>query len=156
MPFIEINTIIEADIKTCFDLSRDIDFHMTSLKHSKEKAIAGTTSGLIGLNDWVTWEAVHFGVKQKLTSKITDFKSPDYFVDEMVHGAFKFFRHEHLFKERIDEKMNRSYTLMIDRFHFESPMGVLGKLVNVLFLKQYMRRLLETRNQEIKARAEAA
>jgi len=148
MPTIEIKTIIHADVQTCFDLSRDIDFHKASLEHSNEKAIAGKTSGLIGLNEWVTWEARHFGVTQQLTSKITEFDSPNYFVDEMVSGAFKSFRHEHHFKEH-DNK-----TKMIDVFYFESPFGILGKLANVLFLKRYMTNLLKTRNQFLKLKAE--
>ncbi len=155
MPLIEIKTKINADIKNCFDLSRDIDFHKTSLKHSKERAVSGRTSGLIGLNEWVTWETVHFGIRQKLTSKITEFKSPDYFVDEMVSGAFESFKHEHIFKKEFDEKHNVYHTLMIDRFHYESPFGLLGKLANVLFLKQYMMKLLVTRNQMLKSKVEA-
>ena len=49
MPLIVLETIIHTDTLTCFDLSRDIDFHKDSLKHLNEKAIAGKTSGLIGL-----------------------------------------------------------------------------------------------------------
>ncbi|BAO77479.1 SRPBCC family protein [Winogradskyella sp. PG-2] len=82
MPTIEIKTLIKADLKTCFDLSRNIDFHQESLVHLNEKAIAGKTSGLIELDEWVTWEAKHFGITQKLTSKIAVFESPNYFVDE--------------------------------------------------------------------------
>ncbi|RAJ12000.1 SRPBCC family protein [Olleya aquimaris] len=149
MPFIEIKTLINADIKTCFDLSRNIDFHKKSLKHSNEKAIAGKTSGLIGLNEWVTWEASHFGIKQQLTSKITKFDFPHYFVDEMVSGAFKSFKHEHIFITEDDK------TIMIDKFYFESPLGLLGKLANVLFLKRYMTNLLKTRNQFLKVEAES-
>jgi len=148
MPLIEIKTLVNADIKTCFDLARNIDFHKESLQHSNEKAIAGKTSGLIGLGEWVTWEAKHFGIKQKLTSKITKFSSPTYFVDEQVSGAFRYFKHEHIF-----EKLNKQ-TLMIDRFDFESPFGILGRLVNVLFLKKYMTNLLVIRNQFIKRKAE--
>ncbi len=33
MPTIEIKTLIKADLKTCFDLSRNIDFHQQSLEH---------------------------------------------------------------------------------------------------------------------------
>jgi len=54
MPIIELKTIINSDIQTCFDLSRDIDFHKAFLEHSNEKAIAGKTSGLIELHEWVT------------------------------------------------------------------------------------------------------
>ena len=154
MPLIEIKTLIDADMQTCFDLSRNIDFHKESLKHSNEKAIAGKTSGLIGLNEWVTWEAIHFGIKQQLTSKITAFNSPYNFVDEMVSGAFKSFKHEHIFQSSFDNKFNIDYTLMIDRFYFESPFGLLGKLVNVIFLKRYVTNLLKTRNRFLKIKAE--
>ena len=63
MPLIVLETIIHADKRTCFDLSRNIDFHKYSLKHSNEKAIAGKTSGLIGLGESVTREAAHFGIR---------------------------------------------------------------------------------------------
>lgn len=148
MPLIEIKTLINSDIKTCFDLSRDIDFHKASLEHSNEKAIAGTTSGLIELGQWVTWEAKHFGFTQQLTSKITQFDAPNYFVDEMVSGAFKSFKHEHIFQEENEN------TLMIDKFQFQSPYGIFGKLANVLFLKRYMTGLLMTRNSFLKQKAE--
>ncbi|WP_178988401.1 SRPBCC family protein [Winogradskyella schleiferi] len=148
MPKIVIKTLIKADIKTCFDLARNIDFHQASLIHSKEKAIAGKTSGLIGLNETVTWEATHFGIKQKLTSKITEFESPTYFVDEMVSGAFKSFKHEHIFKNQNDQ------TLMVDIFHFQSPFGILGRFVNFLFLERYMKKLLTVRNDYLRLKAE--
>ncbi|WP_460218997.1 SRPBCC family protein [Psychroserpens sp. MEBiC05023] len=148
MPLIEIKTDIQADIQTCFDVSRNIDVHKDSLEHSNEKAIAGKTSGLIELGEWVTWEAKHFGITQQLTSKITEFKAPYYFVDEMVYGAFKSFRHEHIFLEK------STHTLMIDKFFFQSPFGLFGKLANILFLKRYMTNLLLTRNAFLKERAE--
>ncbi|WCO03280.1 SRPBCC family protein [Psychroserpens ponticola] len=148
MPLIEIKTLIKADIQTCFDVARNIDFHTKSLEHSNEKAIAGKTSGLIELDEWVTWEAKHFGFTQQLTSKITEFDSPSYFVDEMVSGAFKAFKHEHIFQSKDGR------TLMIDKFNFQSPFGILGKLANVLFLVRYMTNLLTTRNTFLKEKAE--
>ncbi|NRD20176.1 SRPBCC family protein [Winogradskyella eckloniae] len=149
MPTIEIKTLIKADIKTCFDLARNIDFHKASMTHSKERAIAGKTSGLIALGESVTWEAKHFGIRQQLTSKITAFESPTYFVDEMVSGAFKSFKHEHIFSTQEDK------TLMVDVFQFQSPFGILGKLANGLFLTRYMTNLLTQRNQYLKSIAES-
>ncbi|WP_111306837.1 SRPBCC family protein [Confluentibacter sediminis] len=149
MPLIEIKTTIEADLKTCFDLARNIDVHQESLSKSQEKAIAGKISGLIGLGEWVSWEAKHFGFVQHLTSRITEFDSPNYFVDEMVYGAFKSFKHKHSFKKDGDK------TIMVDAFDFESPYGVIGKFANWLFLKRYMTNLLTTRNIYIKERAES-
>jgi len=44
--------------------------------------------------------------------------------------------------------------LMIDHFYFESPLGILGKLVNKIVLTKYMLALIEKRNQVIKQQAE--
>ena len=149
MPHIEVKTIIRADIKTCFDLARNIDIHQESLKYSEEKAIAGKISGLIELGEWVSWEAKHFGFVQHLTSRITEFESPNYFVDEMVYGVFKSFKHKHVFQTVGDD------TLMVDEFDFQTPYGFIGKIVDWLFLKRYMTKLLRTRGNYIKERAES-
>ena len=122
--------------------------HKISTAHTNEEAIAGKTSGLISLHETVTWRAKHFGVWQKLTSQITGFKSPDYFADEMVEGAFKRFKHEHFFQEE------GGLTVMKDVFDYNAPLGILGKLADVLFLKKYMTKLLEQRNKIIKEFAE--
>ncbi len=71
MPIITLKTYVNADKQTVFDLARSIDLHQISTKHTNEKAIAGRLSGLIELNETVTWQARHFGITQKLTSKIT-------------------------------------------------------------------------------------
>ncbi|EHQ30704.1 SRPBCC family protein [Mucilaginibacter paludis] len=148
MPTIKIETQIKAPAYRCFDLSRDVDLHLASTRQTGETAIAGKTSGLIELNETVTWRARHFGVWQNLTSKITVMERPLFFVDEMVDGAFKSFRHEHHFFEA------GVFTNMTDVFIFESPFGILGKIANALFLKQYMANLLIKRNAIIKQFAE--
>src|SRR6476620_2976802 len=149
MPRIEIKTFIKADKKIVFDLSRSIDLHEISTEHTNEKAISGKISGLIGLNETVTWRAKHFGVFQQLTTKITEFDYPICFADEMESGIFKRFKHEHHFAD-LDEG-----TLMTDYFDYTSPLGILGKLADSLFLKRYMTNLLKKRNQTIKAFAES-
>ncbi len=149
MPIIRIETKIKADKNIVFDLSRSIDLHKISTEQTNEEAIAGITSGLIGANESVTWRAKHFGIYQKITSKITKFEKPEYFVDEMVKGIFKRFKHEHTFKG------NEGQTLMIDVFDYESPLGILGKIADKLFLERYMKKLLQKRNETIKEFAES-
>ncbi len=149
MPTIFLETQIKAPIERCFDLSRSIDLHKISTEHTNEEAIAGVTSGLIQLNESVTWRAKHFGIYQALSSKITAFESPVMFVDEMVKGAFKSFRHEHKFSETQDG------TLMIDEFDYVSPLGFIGRIVDVVVLKRYMTKLLIKRNDTIKSFAES-
>src|SRR5690606_7488254 len=99
MPKIELTTEINSSLEICFDLSRSIDFHSISTAKTKEKAIAGRTKGLITLNETVTWQATHFGIRQKLTSKITAFDSPNYFIDEQIKGIFKSIHHLHTFEK---------------------------------------------------------
>lgn len=149
MPRIVVETKLNAPIERCFDLSRSIDLHKISTEHTNEEAIDGVTSGLINLDESVTWRAQHFGIYQNLSTKITEFDSPKFFVDEMVKGAFKGFRHEHHF-ETIE-----SVTLMTDIFYYQSPFGFLGKLVDMIVLKHYMTKLLDKRNAIIKEFAES-
>jgi ligand-binding SRPBCC domain-containing protein len=73
---------------------------------------------------------------------------PNYFVDEMVSGAFKRFRHLHEFTSQ------HGGTLMVDIFDYTSPLGMLGKIADRLFLKKYMSRFLQKRNEFIKKLAE--
>lgn len=148
MPRIHLSTIIEADIQTVFDLSRNIDLHQKSTSKTNEKAIAGRTSGLIEQGETVTWKAKHLGVYQTLTTKIISMNKPHHFVDVMQKGAFKSMKHQHIFTQ---EGKN---TIMTDIFEFESPFGVIGKIFNKLFLTNYMKNFLLERNQLIKITAE--
>lgn len=148
MPIIKLKTEINSTIEICFDLSRSIDLHKISTAKTNEEAIEGTTSGLINLNETVTWKATHFGIRQKLTSKITAFDKPNYFRDEQIKGAFKSIYHEHKF-EQLDNKI-----LMTDIFEFISPFGIFGKVFNKLILTNYLRNLLIDRNNVIKEFAE--
>lgn len=150
MPRIELETIIATEnIELVFDLIRSIDLHLISTGKSNEKAIRGKTTGLISLGETVTWRAKHLGFYQELTSIITDYNRPTFFADEMQKGAFKSFRHEHYLRQE------NKKVIVKDIFEFKSPYGLLGKLVDVLFLKNYMKRFLVERNEIIKNYAES-
>lgn len=148
LPVIVQTLFIHAPVEVCFDLSRSIEIHMESTSQTKERAVKGRTSGLIERGETVTWEATHFGVRQQLTAVISEFERPHRFVDEMVSGAFKRFKHEHRFEAR------DGGTLMTDIFDYTSPLGPLGRLADVLFLRSYMERFLMQRNECIKLQAE--
>ena len=148
MPAIEVVTSIDAPIELCFDLARDIDLHMKSTKGTHEKAIAGVTTGLIDLGQEVTWEATHFGIRQRLTSRVTAFDRPNHFRDSQVSGVFRRFDHDHFFST------NSGLTVMRDVFDYESPLRWLGHCADFLFLKSYMARLLRRRATVIRETAE--
>jgi ligand-binding SRPBCC domain-containing protein len=149
MPLIKLETIISAPVALCFDLARNVDVHMASASSTGERAIDGITSGPMKLGDEVTWEALHLGLRLRHTSKITAFEPPRMFVDEMQRGAFKSFRHTHLFEAA------KEGTRMIDELDFASPLGQLGRAVDALFLKGYLTRFLIQHNDYIKRVAES-
>ena len=148
MPVIQLETVIHSSMEICFDLSRSINLHVLSTAQTNEHAIEGKTTGLISLNESVTWEARHFGVKQRLTSKITAYNKPFHFRDEQTKGIFKFMQHDHSFEQNIKQ------VIMKDSFVFESPFGIAGKVFNTLVLTKYLTKFLKTRNNLIKEFAE--
>lgn len=144
MTTINLITKINAPIQTVFDLNRNIDVHKLSISKSKELAINGITSGLINLNETVTWKGKHFGFYQTHKSLITSMKIPSYFVDEMVEGRFKSFRHLHTFTEE------NGIVIMKDEVQYETPFGIFGKLFDKLILRSYLTNLIGERNEFIK------
>lgn len=116
MRAIYLETKIKSNIEICFDIARSIDLHQISTAKSNEKAVAGITKGLINLNETVTWEAVHFGIRQRLTSKITQFSRPFHFRDEQVKGAFKYIIHDHNFEQMNEEVLLKERNNVIKEY----------------------------------------
>lgn len=148
MVTVRVVTQIEGPIELCFDAARDIDLHTRSLAHTGESAVAGRTTGLIELGETVTWRGRHFGVTQELTSEISAFDRPRHFQDRMVKGAFASFVHDH------DFETTSGGTRMTDTVRFSAPLGVLGKLAEVLFLRRHVENLLAQRGETIKLAVE--
>ncbi|HTQ27606.1 MAG TPA: SRPBCC family protein [Puia sp.] len=148
MPTIHLTTFISAPPERVFDLSRSIDLHKKSMAHTGEQAVAGTTAGLIELDETVTWKAKHLFKTRVMKVRITEMKKSQSFTDEMTDGDFRKMKHEHHFKT-VDNG-----TILIDLFSFETPYGSLGKIANRLFLSKYIKKLLEHRNNIIKDYAE--
>jgi ligand-binding SRPBCC domain-containing protein len=144
MTTINLTTKIKAPKQIVFDASRNIDVHQQSASKSNEVAIAGVTSGLINLNETVTWRGKHFGFYLTHKSRITAMNFNNYFVDEMEEGKFKFFKHEHFFEEE------NGVTIMKDKMQYETPFGIFGELFDILFLEKHLTKFLLERNRILK------
>lgn len=142
---IRIATELEAPVEVCFDLSRSIDLHLESMIASKERAVGGVTSGLICEGEEVTWEARHFGIVWRMTSRITEFEPPHRFVDELVRGPFASFRHEHVFDP------HGSGSRMTDVVQFRTGWGPFADGPAGI----YLRRLMAARNATIRTQAKS-
>jgi ligand-binding SRPBCC domain-containing protein len=145
---IELSSSIAAPIERCFNLSRSIDLNLASTE-GRQEAVAGVTSGLIGLGQEVTWSRRHFGFVIRHTSRITAYELPRYFQDSMARGLFQSYCHDHYFEEC------DGATLMKDVVRFAVPYGVLGRVVERPMLAQYMRKLIERRSSYLKSTAES-
>ena len=145
---LRVTTSIAAPQAVCFDLARDVTAHLTSAADTGERVVGGKNSGLLGPGDEVTWEGKHFGVTQRLSSRITQFRPPSFFQDRMIQGAFRSFEHDHYFEPQ------PGGTLMVDVLSFTAPLGPLGWVAERWFLAKYLRRFLVQRGIVLKQLAE--
>ena len=150
MPTITLETNIHAPVETVFDLCRCVDLHVESTAQTNERAVGGKTSGLLELGDTVTWEATHFLIRQQLTVVISEYDRPNFFRDTMQRGIFKHFDHDHYFEQ------TSSGTRMRDTFEYSSPLRLIGRVAEMLFVTRHIRKLLVVRNELIKSVAESS
>lgn len=148
MPRIELETFIHAPIERCFDGARDIGLHVRLAGRSRERAVAGRVKGLIGPGEWVTFSAVHFGVRLQLTARISEFEPPHHFADEQTHGPFAFLKHIHAFESR-----GAGRTLMRDVVELTAPLGVFGRMAEPI-VAWHLHRFLRERAHGLKTALE--
>ena len=148
MTTIYLLTEINATINEVFNLARSIDIHKESTANSKETAISGVTSGLINKGETVTWRGKHFGIYLTHTSIISEMEPPTHFIDEMIKGQFKSFKHTHTFY------LQDGKTIMEDKIEYETPFGIFGKIFDKIMLKNHLTVFIKERNEFIKKIAE--
>jgi ligand-binding SRPBCC domain-containing protein len=114
MGLVRVETRITAPPEVLFDLARSQRAHVATTAGTGERVVAGPDRDLLELGDEVTFEARHFGVRWRMTARVTEMEFPSQFVDEMVRGPFRAFRHEHRFAPGS----------MVDLFEFSMPLGL--------------------------------
>jgi ligand-binding SRPBCC domain-containing protein len=146
---IQLETRIAAPAARCFLLSLSIDLHVDSTASTRERAIAGVTTELIGVGESVTWRGRHFGFMLSHTSRITRYEPPVFFQDVMTAGKFRSFEHDHRFHEQGGQ------TMMQDELRFSALLGIFGLAAEKLVLRNYLTRFLRERNEFVKKIAES-
>ena len=79
MPIITLATIINAPPAICFDAARDAQLHRESARATGERIVAGRDVGLWELNDEITFEGTHLGVRQRFSARVVAFRAPAHF-----------------------------------------------------------------------------
>lgn len=80
------------------------------------------------------------GLPIRWRSRISVWQPRDRFVDEQVRGPYRFWRHEHTFRE------HDGGTLCRDVVHYDVPGG---SLIHRLFVERDVRRIFEYRRQRL-------
>jgi ligand-binding SRPBCC domain-containing protein len=146
---IRLETSFKAPIERVFDLVRDVSLHPQTTGKTKERVVESSAQ-LLALGDTVTFEATHFGVRQRMSAAISEYEYPVLITDRMTKGAFKSLTHTRRLVEQ------DGGTLMLETLTIQAPLGPLGWIGERLFLARYMRKFLRQRNQTLQAIAEAA
>ena len=76
-------------------------------------------------------------------SKIGEVKKEKFFVDEQRKGPYSLWHHEHHFTE-IEDGVE-----MTDVVQYKIPLGPIGEIANVVFVKRELRRIFEFRYKKI-------
>ncbi|WP_433584911.1 SRPBCC family protein [Microbacterium hydrocarbonoxydans] len=149
-----LETVIAAAPEAVFAASLDPGLHVRSMAQYGETMIEAPEGGVFREGSTVTWRARHFGIPFRLRSLVFDIDRPRRFCDRQISGPFGDFLHEHVFEE------HPQGTLMRDTITFRSPLGLLGRMVDRLFMREYMRRIIAERNavlaQELEGHGAAA
>jgi len=150
VPRVVIETWIAAPPERVFDLARDVGAHAASAEFSRERVVPpGRTEGLLEAGDLVTFEGVHFGLRQRATARIVFVDRPRRFDDELVRSAFRRLHHAHEFEP------SNGGTLMRDTLEWVSPFGILGRIADRLAVIRHMRWFVTTKQLALKRIAEA-
>ena len=75
-------------------------------------------------------------------------ETPTQFIDEMIKGRFKSFKHTHTFY------LQDGKTIMEDKIEYETPFGIFGKIFDKIMLKNHLTVFIKERNEYIKNLAE--
>lgn len=84
------------------------------------------------------------GIKISWVTEITACKENEYFIDEQRFGPYSLWHHKHFFERTPD-----GGTKMTDIVHYALPLGILGRLMNKLIVKNKLKTIFDFRHKKI-------
>lgn len=85
-----------------------------------------------------------FNISMNWVTEITQCVDRKYFIDEQRFGPYKFWHHQHHFKEEKDG------VIMTDILHYALPFGILGEFMGNLMLHQKVQNIFDYREKKLK------
>lgn len=84
------------------------------------------------------------GIKISWVTEITVCKENQYFIDVQRFGPYKLWHHKHFF-----EPLENGGTKMTDIVHYALPLGILGRIMNTLVVKNKLKTIFDFRHNKI-------
>jgi ligand-binding SRPBCC domain-containing protein len=84
------------------------------------------------------------GIKLNWVTEITEINYRKFFIDEQRKGPYNIWHHEHHFRE-VDGGVE-----MHDILYYAVPFGIIGKLANLIFVKNKVEQIFAFREERIK------
>jgi ligand-binding SRPBCC domain-containing protein len=84
------------------------------------------------------------GIPVHWVTEITAVEKYKYFIDEQRFGPYKFWHHLHLFQQVDEGKIK-----IIDKVHYIIPLGIVGQIMNLLFVKKRLDEIFDYRAKVI-------
>lgn len=75
---------------------------------------------------------------------ITNYEYPSQFIDQQLKGPYSFWHHTHTFEE------TENGTIIKDQIRYVVPFGLLGRILNYLWIKRDLKNIFEYRKEKIK------
>jgi ligand-binding SRPBCC domain-containing protein len=79
------------------------------------------------------------GLRLRWTTEITIVKENNYFIDEQRFGPYALWHHKHFFEP------HGNGVKMTDVVHYALPLGILGRIMNALVVKNKLKAIFEYR-----------
>ena len=83
------------------------------------------------------------GIKIKWVTEITQIRDKEFFIDEQRFGPYTFWHHKHFIKEI------EGGVIMEDVIHYKPPFGIIGVLLNFLFINSKLNTIFKHRELEL-------
>ena len=83
------------------------------------------------------------GIKINWVTEITQLRDKEFFIDEQRFGPYTFWHHKHFIKEI------EGGIIMEDVIHYKPPFGLIGVLLNFLFINSKLNSVFKHRELEL-------
>ena len=85
------------------------------------------------------------GIPMTWLTEITHVQAPHYFVDEQRFGPYALWHHKHFLEK------TATGVRMKDVVHYAIPMGIIGRMMNTIVVRNKLKQIFDYRYQKLEA-----